>query len=122
MKRPVSWPSGYRGAWAEFMAIMGLRGGAIARLCLHWGMLFIGSSPRKPCTVANVGDGWFVATEESDYIQAIGLSGVVRYAKPRLLGIAATTCLESFSVALHCKRFGFSSWLACDSLPCRLMT
>ena len=24
--------------------------------------------------VANVGDGWFVATEKSDYIQAIGLS------------------------------------------------
>ena len=24
--------------------------------------------------VGNVGDGWFVATEKSDYIQAIGLS------------------------------------------------
>ena len=24
--------------------------------------------------VANVGDGWFAATEKSDYIQAIGLS------------------------------------------------
>ena len=25
--------------------------------------------------VGNVGDGWFAATEKSDYIQAIGLSG-----------------------------------------------
>ena len=29
----------------------------------------------NPCKdVGNVGDGWFVATEKSDYIQAIGLS------------------------------------------------
>ena len=27
--------------------------------------------------VANVGDGWFVATEKSDYIQAIGLSSAI---------------------------------------------
>ena len=35
------------------------------------------SSPdawRMVLGVANVGDGWFVATEKPDYIQAIGLS------------------------------------------------
>ena len=32
------------------------------------------SNVRYGIRVANVGDGWFVATEKSDYIQAIGLS------------------------------------------------
>ena len=29
MKRPVSWPEGYRGAWADVMAMIALRWGAI---------------------------------------------------------------------------------------------
>ena len=35
--------------------------------------------------VANVGDGWFAATEKSDYIQAIGLSSAKFQHSPSIL-------------------------------------
>ena len=37
-------------------------------------------------TVANVGDGWFVATEKSDYILTIGLSSAKFQQKPDYRG------------------------------------